>query len=91
MQETWNEKDWKLFRSRIADWQDMGIMVKSIEVKANGGELLTGKATVNLADMTYTLKDGGSAVSVNIDGGISIGTAGHRDESKDFIIFIPAG
>lgn len=76
---------------RIADWQDMGIMVKSIEVKANGGELLTGKATVNLADMTYTLKDGGSAVNVNIDGGISIGTAGHRDESKDFIIFIPAG
>ena len=76
---------------RIADWQDMGIMVKSIEVKANGGELLTGKATVNLADMTYTLKDGGSAVNVNIDRGISIGTASHRDESKDFIIFIPAG
>ena len=22
MQETWNEKDWKLFRSRIADWQE---------------------------------------------------------------------
>lgn len=22
MKETWNERDWKLFRSRIADWQE---------------------------------------------------------------------
>ena len=76
---------------RIADWQDMGIMVKSIEIKANGGESMTGKATVNLADGTYSMKDGGDVVTVSIDGGISIGTAGHRDEAKDFIAFIPAG
>lgn len=40
---------------RIADWQDAGIMVKSIEVKANGEEPLTGAAKVNLADgMPFT-------------------------------------
>ena len=76
---------------RIADWQDIGIMVKSIEIKANGGETMTGKATVNLADGTFSLKDGSDAVTVSIDGGMSIGTAGHRDEAKDFIAFIPAG
>jgi len=76
---------------RIADWQDAGIMIKSIEIKANGGESLTGKGKVNLTDGTYSLSGGQSAVTLNFENGVSIGTGGHRDQAQSFIAFLPAG
>lgn len=76
---------------RIADWQDAGIMVKSIEIKSNGDEPLTGKARINMDDGTYSLTEGKNSISLNFDGGVMIGTGGHRDESFSFIAFIPAG
>lgn len=76
---------------RIADWQDAGIMVKSIEVKANGEESLTGAAKVNLADGTYSLTGGKNAVTLSFENGVAIGTGGHRDQAQNFIAFIPAG
>ncbi len=76
---------------RIADWQDIGIMVKSIEIKANGGESLTGKGKVNLADGTYSLTGGENSVTLTFENGVSIGTGGHRDQAQSFIAFLPAG
>lgn len=76
---------------RIADWQDAGIMIRSIEIKANGGESLTGKGKVNLSDGTYSLSGGQSSVTLTFENGVSIGTGGHRDQSQGFIAFLPAG
>lgn len=76
---------------RIADWQDAGIMITSIEIKANGGESLTGKGKVNLSDGTYSLSGGQSSVTLTFENGVSIGTGGYRDQSQGFIAFLPAG
>lgn len=76
---------------RIADWQDMGIMLKSIEITANGGESLTGKAKVNLADGSFSMTGGESSLTLNLESGVAIGTKGHRDQAVDFIAFLPAG
>lgn len=76
---------------RIADWQDAGIMVKSIEIKANGEESLTGAAKVNIADGTYSLTGGKSALTLSFENGVTIGAGGHRDQAQSFIAFLPAG
>ncbi len=78
-------------RFRIADWQDAGIMIKSIGIKANGGESLTGNGKVSLVDGTYSLTGGQNAVTLNFENGVSIGTGGHRDQAQSFIAFLPAG
>lgn len=40
-----NEKDWKLFRSRVPDWQEayMGKLVEEYKALLNGSELASGK------------------------------------------------
>lgn len=40
-----NEKDWKLFRSRVPDWQEayIGKLVEEYKALLNGSELASGK------------------------------------------------
>lgn len=40
-----NEKDWKLFRSRVPDWQEayMGKLVEEYKALLNGSELASGR------------------------------------------------
>lgn len=78
---------------KIADWQNTGMMLKSIEIKSNGGESIAGKASVNLDEGTFTLPvaGNGDAITISCENGVSIGTDGDRVSSVSFVAFIPAG
>ncbi|MGM9764982.1 MAG: hypothetical protein ACI3ZO_01365 [Candidatus Cryptobacteroides sp.] len=78
---------------QMVDYQDLGIMVKKVEITSLDGLQIAGKADVNLVDGTFTLAADGGASSIVLDlgAGVSIASGGSFESVADFIAFIPAG
>ncbi len=77
---------------QLADYAQQGIKIKSLKVKANGGEQIAGTASVDLSTGAVTLNSGTGKDALTVDCGIEgQSIAGTTAAPVGFVVFIPAG
>lgn len=80
-------------RVQLNNFQMAGIKVTSVAVAGNDGELISGKAAVNLTTASVTLakgSDAGTSVAVNCSTPVSIAENNNPSAHTDFVVFLPA-
>ena len=82
-------------RIQLTDYQLMGISVKSVAVRGNDGELVSGIADVNAADGIVSLRKSSTpsaAVTalVTCDTSIPLSADNNPSAHTDFVLFLPA-
>ena len=82
-------------RIQLTDYQLMGISVKSVAVRGNDGELVSGIADVNAADGIVSLRksstpSAAATALVTCDTSVPLSADNNPSAHTDFVLFLPA-
>lgn len=82
-------------RIQLTDYQLMGISVKSVAVRGNDGEQVSGIADVNVADGIVSLRksstpSAAATALVTCDTSVPLSTDNNPSAHTDFVLFLPA-
>ena len=82
-------------RLQLTDYQLMGISIKSVAVRGNDGEQVSGIADVNVADGIVSLRksstpSAAATALVTCDTSVPLSTDNNPSAHTDFVLFLPA-